>query len=92
MNWNKIILHSLYVGGITFFSTISQLFTDGVLLNVDINNAIITSFIAMGLAFFTGWGVQNNDTYIPNIKVKRRKGLSLGFINFKHKLKNIVFL
>ena len=69
MNWNKIILHSLYVGGITFFSTISQLFTDGVLLNVDINNAIITSFIAMGLAFFTGWGVQNNDTYIPNIKV-----------------------
>jgi len=52
----RILLNSIYVAGINFFSALSLAYTDSLLSLQELQHASITSFIAFGMTFFTLFG------------------------------------
>lgn len=50
--------HSVYVGGLTFFSTLGTKFFDESLTYQEVQFCLISTFIAMGLAFFSSISLQ----------------------------------
>ena len=77
--------HALYVGGMTFFSSLGTKFLDETLTMPELKYCFIATFIAMGLAFFSSVNLQRmNGCYkeIPKTRdcylkeQKRIKGIS----------------
>lgn len=75
--------HALYVGGLTFFSSLSAEFIDRILTIQEIKFCFIAAAIAFGLSFFTSMALQRkNGTYSklkekPNKIKKVRKAIKL---------------
>ena len=64
--------HALYVGGMTFFSSLGTKFLDETLTVPEIKYCFIATFIAMGLAFFSSVNLQRmNGCYKEEPSKKR---------------------
>lgn len=55
------LTHSFYVGGLTFFSTLSTKFIDERILSAEIVYCLMAGFIAGGIAFFSSLGIQQHE-------------------------------
>ena len=95
-NWNKVLMHSIYVGGTALFASLGNFFTQGPLTGSEVTSALTTSFIAFGSAFFLAWGLTNNeDTPSPPITTSSfnsKQYLKKGTSNIIPFLRNIVFI
>lgn len=87
------LTHGFYVGGLTFFSTLSTKFIDEQLVFAELHYCIIAGFIAGGMAFFSSVGLQQYEkNYKTKIKMEAYKEIkSKGYDNkFISSLKNIL--
>lgn len=58
MDFNKVLMHGIYVAGMTMFGSLTNAWTDGILSNNEIIYSLISAFISGGSAFFISFGIE----------------------------------
>lgn len=75
----RILFHSVYIFGLTFFSTLGANFIDQLITNQELFVSLMTGFISMGIAYFTNMMIRSKID--DNIIKPRTKPSNLNCIN-----------
>jgi hypothetical protein len=61
IDWKKVSMHALYVGGTTLVATVASCYASNGLQWEELQTIAVPTLIAFGTAFMAAWGLQQGE-------------------------------